>query len=227
MNQDTPKISVIVAAFNQERFIGRCLRSLLNQSIPHEHYEIIVINDGSSDLTRYALELFCDPKNSVVRVITNETNLGLPASLNKGIAVARAPYLVRVDADDFVNKNFLNFLHYYLETNPKADAVACDYLLVNDAENVIERSDCIASPIACGIMFRKDQIIEIGLYDEDFRYQEDRDFRIRFDKKYIVSQLAIPLYRYRRHHNNITNDVLEMDRFKRQLLIKHGIQEKD
>ena len=77
-----PKVTVIVAAYNQEKYIGRCLRSLLHQSMPHEDYEIIVVDDGSEDRTSYALNLFCDPSESVVRVITNNFNLGLPASIN-------------------------------------------------------------------------------------------------------------------------------------------------
>ena len=106
-NSSKCKVSVIVAVYNQERFIGRCLRSLMHQTILHNSYEIIVVNDGSVDKTAYALELFCDPSKSLVRVITNETNLGLPTSLNKGILAARAPYIVRVDSDDFVNTNFI------------------------------------------------------------------------------------------------------------------------
>ena len=85
MTNKNPRVSVLVAAYNQERFIERCLRSLLHQSIPHDDYEIIVVNDGITDKTTYALELFCDPKYSKVKVITNETNLGLPASLNRSI----------------------------------------------------------------------------------------------------------------------------------------------
>jgi len=217
-----PKVSVIVAAYNQQRFIGRCLRSLLHQTLLHKDYEIIVVNDGSKDLTGYALELFCDPKESMVRVLTNENNLGLPASLNIGIRAARAPYVVRVDSDDFVNMNFINFLYFYLETNLNADAVACDYLLLDDAEEVLERCNCMDSPIACGIMFRKEQLFEVGLYDENFRCHEDRDLRIRFEQKYKIHQLALPLYRYRRHENNITNDALEMERHRRNLVEKHG-----
>ena len=75
MIHQKPLVSIIVSAYNQERFIGRCLRSLLHQTIPHNNYEIIVVNDGSTDKTAYALELFCDPKNSVIRVINNEKNL--------------------------------------------------------------------------------------------------------------------------------------------------------
>lgn len=222
-----PKISVIVAAYNQEKFIGRCLRSLLEQSLPHTEYEVIVVNDGSTDRTDYALTLFTDPHNSIVRVITNEKNKGLPASLNIGIRAARADYIVRVDSDDFVNVNFLNFLQYYLETNPEADAVACDYLLLDDEERVLERCNCSEKPIACGIMFRKSHLLEIGLYDEDFQRHEERELRIRFEKKYTINRLELPLYRYRMHENNITKDRDQMEHHLQKLVAKHGIDADD
>ena len=69
MKESKPKISVIVATYNQEKFIGRCLRSLLHQTLPHTDYEIVVINDGSSDKTGFALELFCDHNDSIVKVL--------------------------------------------------------------------------------------------------------------------------------------------------------------
>ena len=97
--------------------------------------------------------------------------------------IARAPYVVRVDSDDFVNKNFLNFLHYYLEENDHVDAVACDYLLLDDEERELKRCNCYEEPIACGIMFRKDHLFDIGLYDESFHYHEERELRIRFEEK--------------------------------------------
>jgi glycosyltransferase involved in cell wall biosynthesis len=220
-----PKVSIIVAAYNQERFIGRCLRSLLHQTMPVSGYEIIVVDDGSTDRTAYALSLFTDRFDSPVKVIVNERNLGLPTSLNRGIRSARAPYIVRVDSDDFVNSNFVNFLSFYLETNPNADAVACDYLLLDDQEQVIERCNCNEKPIACGIMFRKQQLFDIGLYDEDFRYHEERELRIRFERKYKINRLELPLYRYRRHENNMTNNAGEMQRHDELLFRKHGFSD--
>lgn len=218
MTQSVPLVSVIVAAYNQERFIGRCLRSLLHQTMPQVNYEIIVIDDGSSDRTPYALELFHD----AIHTITNESNLGLPASVNLGITVAKAQYVVRVDADDYVNSNFLNFLHFFLDQNPELDAVACDYWLFNDNEEWLERVDCSQRPIACGIMFRKQQLIDIGMYDESFRCHEDRDLRIRFEKKHTINRLQLPLYRYRRHETNLTNDDEAMERHRQGLIRKHG-----
>jgi len=217
-----PKVSVIVAAYNQEKYIGRCLRSLINQNMLKHEYEIIVINDGSTDRTDYALSQFVDPKNSLVKVINNEFNMGLPAALNKGINMSSAPYIVRVDSDDFVNNNFINILYYYLDSNPDCDAVACDYFLVDDVENIIERRDSKNMPIACGIMFRKKHLIEIGLYDEEFRMQEDVDLKIRFEKKYRIHNIRFPLYRYRMHDSNITKNIEKMDSYFEKIKMKHG-----
>ena len=190
--------------------------------MPHENYEIIVVDDGSFDLTPYALDLFSDPSDSVVRVITSDSNRGLPASINLGLNASRAPYVVRLDSDDFVNTNFLNFLHFYLEVNHYADAVACDYLLIDDNEAELGRCNCAEEPIACGIMFRKNQLFDIGLYDESFLWQEEQELRARFEKKYKIHRLELPLYRYRRHENNMTNNLEEMDRHNKRLLAKHS-----
>jgi glycosyltransferase involved in cell wall biosynthesis len=218
VTKSAPLVSVIVAAFNQEQFIGRCLRSLLNQTLPQNSYEIIVIDDGSTDRTPYALQLFHD----AIQIITNRNNEGLPAAINRGIKAARSQYIVRVDADDYVNTNFLNFLHFYLDENPLTDAVACDYWLVNDGDEWLERVDCSKIPIACGILFRRDQLVEIGMYDESFRCHEDSDLRIRFQKKYRIERLALALYRYRRHANNLTNNLENMEQHRQNLLLKHG-----
>ena len=217
MATKNPRVSVLVAAYNQERFIGRCLRSLLHQTMPLGDYEIIVINDGSTDRTSYALELFHD----AIQVVVNEENQGLPASLNRGIAVSQGPYIVRVDSDDYVNENFLQFLHYFLQQNPEMDAIACDYWLFNDDEVWLRRANCLEEPIACGIMFRKKHIEEIGLYDESFRLHEERELRIRFEKKYRIHRLELPLYRYRRHEGNMTNDQEAMDWHHQKLIKKH------
>jgi glycosyltransferase involved in cell wall biosynthesis len=219
--ESQPIISVIVPVYNQELYIGRCLRSLLHQSINHENYEIIVIDDGSTDRTPYALELFSDKFNSPIVVLKNSTNSGLPASLNKAILNSRSEYIVRVDSDDFVNVNFLTFLYNFIEFNKYADAVACDYYLVNDNEEVLQRVNCLEHPIACGILYKKSHLIELGMYDESFKCHEERDFRIRFEKKYMINRLELPLYRYRRHEDNMTNNKSQMEYFEMQLQEKH------
>jgi glycosyltransferase involved in cell wall biosynthesis len=211
-------ISVIVAAHNEERYIGRCLRSLLAQTFPRTKFDIIVVDDGSTDRTAAVLKTF----GNDVKVLRNDENIGLPASLNRAISSTHSKFVVRVDADDFVNASFLEILHLFLTENPRMDAVACDYLLVDDREEVLARCDAMKEPIACGIMFRTEQLIDIGLYDESFLRHEDRDLRLRFLDRYLIHQVALPLYRYRRHEENITNDTAEMRHHEQRLRDKHG-----
>ncbi|MDQ6770832.1 MAG: glycosyltransferase family 2 protein [Gemmatimonadota bacterium] len=213
-----PTISVLVPAHNQEKYIGRCLRSLLSQTYPREAFEIVVIDDSSQDRTAFALELFKED----ITLVRNETNLGLPSSLNRGILATSAPYVVRVDSDDYVNAEFLNLLHLFLSNNRYMDAIACDYLVVNDREEVLERKNCAEDPIACGIMFRTEQLIDVGLYDESFRLHEERDLRFRFLQKYEIHRLELPLYRYRRHETNLTNNTEHMAHHMTRLIQKHG-----
>lgn len=217
-NFKVPLVSVIVPVFNQEKYIGRCLRSLLAQTFPKNDFEIIVINDGSADKTGYALDLF---KEDVI-IINNEINLGLPASLNRGILAAKSQLIVRVDSDDYVGVNFINFLYNFIAQNEYMDAVACDYNLIDNNGLKISRESCLDNPIGCGIIFRLNQLIDIGLYDENFLRHEERELRIRFLKKYKIHRLELPLYRYRRHDRNITNDNDAMELHMYNLLAKHG-----
>lgn len=216
------KVSVIVAAFNHEKFISRCLRSLFNQTFYHRDYEILVIDDGSTDRTKFILDLFSKPDDEFLRIFGNEKNLGLPATLNKALALAKGKFIVRVDSDDFVNQNFISFLYSYLTLNETSDAVACDYLMVDDNEDTISRCDCFQNPIACGVMFQKQHLFDIGLYDSELRCHEERDLRIRFEENYSVDRLHVPLYRYRRHDDNMTNCSTLTEYYDHRLNEKHS-----
>ena len=223
ITQNKAVISVIIPAFNQDKYIGRCIRSVLSQQLPRDSYEIILVNDGSTDNTAYAMDVFQDE----LIIINNERNLGLPASLNKAISNIKTPYFVRVDADDYISSYFLPFLYAFIEGNEYMDAVSCDYNLVDNDGRVIERKNCMDDPIGCGIIFRTDQIIEIGAYDEDFLLHEERDLRIRFLEKYKIHRLEMALYRYRKHEENMTNNKSRFDHFMKNLRSKHDENKED
>ena len=214
-----PMISVLITAYNVEKYIGRAIRSTLSQSMSREDYEIIVVNDCSSDRTRFGLEVFEDD----IRLINNDERLGLPASLNEGIRKSKAQYITRIDGDDYVHEDFLKVLSLHLGLNEDIDAVACDYQIVNDKQHILDRKNCLLEPIACGIMFRIEHLVDIGLYDESFLAREDEDLRIRFLRKYNIERVALPLYRYRRHDNNLTNNEEKMIDYDQLLKSKHQL----
>ena len=174
---------------------------------------MIVVDDGSGDGTLDAVQPFVDS----IRVFKNSANVGLPASLNTGIRNAKGQFVVRVDADDYVHFEYLKMLMIHLQLNHVIDAIACDYLLVDERQNRIRIVDCSLEPIGCGIMFRLAQLIDIGLYDPSFLRCEEEELRHRFEKKYSIERLKVPLYRYRMHSNNMSSDEHMMNYYRTRL----------
>ena len=101
------------------------------------------------------------------------------------------------------------------------DAVAVDYVTVDDEEQHLAQYSIDDEPIACGIMYRKDFFFDAGLYDKNFRAREDEDFRLRFLEKHNIYRIILPLYRYRKHENNMTSDTDGMDQYANMLKQKH------
>lgn len=192
-------VSVILPVYNSERYIGRCLRSLNRQSLHYKNYEIVVIDDFSSDSSLKEIKKY---KSKNIRLIKNKKNLGLAKSLNIGIKNAKGSLLVRVDSDDWVHEDFLNILSTFLFINHELDAVACDYVLTDEKEKNIKIENCDKKPIGCGIMFRTQQLLDLGLYDEKFQYAEEEALRKIFLKKYKITRIPLNLYRYRQHKAN-------------------------
>jgi glycosyltransferase involved in cell wall biosynthesis len=208
-----PIVSIIVPARNQEKFIGRSIRSALNQQFGKGDFEVIVVDDGSTDRTTYALQVFGES----IKVLRNEKCGGLPAALNLGVRAAQGRFIVRLDADDFVHEQYINVLYWHLMLNQNLHAVACDYVLVDENGIYMSVKNCEEEPIGCGIMFRIEHLIDLGLYDESMLAHEDQDLRIRFQQKFSIYRVPLPLYRYCRHENNMTNDKESMAMYKRRL----------
>lgn len=210
-------VSIIITAYNYERYIERAIRSCLDQSLSKNQYEVIVINDCSTDSTANILENYKEE----IRIFNLEKNVGLSAARNFGVKKALGQFIVFLDADDYIQRDLLLIQKTFLAENNSLDAVSVDYYLVDDRGNHIEHIDSEKKPIACGIMFRKDLLFDIGLYDESFRAREEEDLRIRFLKKHRIYNIILPLYRYRMHDNNLTKNEAEMDKYKRKLNDKH------
>lgn len=216
----TVEVSVIIPVKNAMAYIGRCLRSLINQNFDREKYEIILVNDKSIDKTKEAII----PYLKELVYVENKKSLGLPGSLNVGIKHAKGQYILRVDADDWVHEEYINILYNLLHLNNELDAVACDYYLMDNKQKIISKENCIKKPIGCGIMFRSHHLIEIGLYDKKLMSSGDEDLLIRYKKKYDIFRVPIPLYRYRRHQKNMTNNKKLLKKYEKKLLKKHKIR---
>lgn len=210
-------VSIIITAHNYAHYVERAIRSALDQSLPKSEYEIIVVNDASTDHTKAILENYVEE----VRVFNLESNLGLSGARNFGIKKAKGQFIVFLDADDYIHRDLLKVQKLYLEENNKLDAVSTDYYLVDERGTRIRHVNSEEEPIACGIMFRKDFLYNIGLYDETFRAREEEDLRLRWQAQYNIYNLIIPLYRYRMHDSNLTKNEQAMQVHKNLLDTKH------
>jgi glycosyltransferase involved in cell wall biosynthesis len=210
-------VSIIITSYNYAKYVERAIRSCMDQTIPKSTYEILIVNDCSTDETALILENFQDE----CRVFNLEKNVGLSAARNFGIKKAKGQFVVFLDADDYLQKDLIYVQKTFLTENNDIDAISTNYFLVDEKGNHIEHVDAEEKPIACGIMFRKDLLFDIGLYDETFRAREEEDLRHRFLSKYKIYNLILPLYRYRKHGNNLTDNHEEMEKHAQKLKEKH------
>jgi glycosyltransferase involved in cell wall biosynthesis len=200
-------ISVIITNYNNEAYIGRAIRSCLKQSLPDKQYEVIVVDDCSTDSSREIIWSF----GSKIRHMFPPENVGVAEASNIGIKAALGKFIIRVDSDDYINENTLLFLSEVLNQNPSIGFVYSDHLRVDKEENVIERVDIHSPELlfrhGAGIMFRKTHLEAIGLYDKTLRNAEDYNLLKKYIKNWDGYHLPLPLYRYRQHDTNMTNDV--------------------
>jgi glycosyltransferase involved in cell wall biosynthesis len=213
------QVSVVITCYNRERFISRAIRSALSQRFSRDNFEVIVVDDGSSDNSPRIIRDFGD---EIIPIFFRK-NRGLPAARNMGIRRARGRFVVHLDSDDYFHDELLHIEYLHLALNPEWGAVACDYFQVDTNEAHIKRHDAQREPIACGIMFRKENLIEIGLYDERMRLCEDEELRRRYEARYEIGYVHLPLYRYTKHEGNLTNDIQAVDKYRKRL---HGVSGK-
>ncbi len=216
------QVSVIITCHNYARYLSRAIRSAVNQAISKEEFEIIVVDDASTDETRKVMNTY----SGRIKPLILKKNVGLAAARNEGIKAALGRFVVNLDADDYIDENLLLVEMMFLNANPSWDAVSCDYYLVDENEKHIGRISGSEKPIACGVMFRTDLLLRIGLYDENFKMREEEDLRIRFEKDHNIKNIELPLYRYRKHDNNMTNNKDGMAKYKKILKSKHNVKKK-
>lgn len=211
-------ISIIITNYNKAEFLSRCIRSALNQKhLMKRDFEIIVIDDYSKD---GSVKIIKDFSDDVIKIF-NKLNKGLSYSRNLGIKKSKAKYVFFLDADDYISNDTLFILKRALDENSNWGGVAADYETVNKDKKIIKRFSSKDNPIACGIMYRKNTIKKVGMFNNKFRFNEDIDFRIRYFKKFKIGNIPIPLYRYTKYKKNLSKDKKLVKKYNELLLKTH------
>jgi len=205
-----PKFSVIIGNYNCKKFLKLAIHSVLTQT--YKNFELIIIDDGSSDNSRKIIQEY---ENNPKVIVIFQKQKGLNISNNVAIRLAKGEYIIRLDADDWLDKNALKILTKYLDDNKDRVLVFPDYFEV-DADGVVinrikrhnfDKVTLLDRPAhgACTLI-RKKYLKEVGMYDENFSCQDGYDIWLRLTYKYKVGNINKPLFFYRRHENNLTNN---------------------
>ncbi len=213
-----PKVSVIIPAYNHERYVGEAIQSVLDQT--YQEFELIIINDGSTDSTEAEILKFKDDR---IRYYSHE-NRGLSATLNRGIELAGGEYFNFLPSDDAFFPEKLEVQLKAFEGNPDL-GVIFSYPQLIDAQGREIRDDPAAQwPIvpyetkeeifpalfernflsAPTALVRMECFKKAGRFDESLRYAQDYDLWMRILKYYDARLIRRPLVKYRWHGENLT-----------------------
>lgn len=217
-----PLVTVYITNYNYGRYIKQAIESVLNQSL--EDYELLIIDDGSTDNSKDIIELYRAIPN--VKIIYQQ-NKGLNITNNIAMRVASGKYLVRLDADDYFVPDALEKMVNILEGDADLGLVFPDYYYVDANGNMIgeERRHNFNKEVslydqpahgAC-TMIRLESLRMMGGYNESFSCQDGYDLWIKFITYHKVTNINEPLFYYRQHGNNLTTNENRILSTRRQI----------
>ncbi|MBI4596961.1 MAG: glycosyltransferase family 2 protein [Candidatus Omnitrophica bacterium] len=201
------RISVILCCYNGAPWVGEALGSLDRQTMPRDGYEVVFVNDGSTDATEQAMAPYRARSN--VQYLAHERNQGLVASCNQALEASHGEYIVRLDADDTFEPPLLERMSTLLREG-QTDLVYSDRYEWSEKRRarrlITLGSFNLFDLTAVGTMMRRDLVLSVGGYRELFWEEYDLYLRYLLRSGRAASRVPEPLFTYRRHHGSMTSD---------------------
>mgnify|MGYP002626235807 CR=1 FL=1 len=210
------KISIIVPVYNVEKYLSKCLNSLINQTL--KEIEIICINDGSTDSCNKILENFKSTDSRII--VINQKNQGVSVARNNGLEIAKGEYISFVDSDDWIDEDFCEKL-YNSAKKYNADIAVCGVIKINEKykqpilhfeqedilQNIEEKliaCDIPDKSYSCNKIYKKDALDKSGVRFTPNIVYEDMIFTPKI-LYYSDKLVTVPdtYYYYYRHKNSL------------------------
>lgn len=217
-----PTVSVVMPVFNAESFLEEAIESTLNQTMAD--LELVAVDDESTDSSLAILRRY-EQKDDRVRVIARP-HAGIVGTRNAGIEVARGPFVAALDNDDAMYPQRLAEQSAFLQQHDDCVAVGAGALLVDrDGDPLIERHLPTAGDeierelldgrnpmMQPGVLFRRDALIQVGGYRDDFDFSEDYDLFLRLSECGRLANLDSVLLKHRQHMSRASVSQFEQQR---------------
>lgn len=208
-----PRVSVILPVCNGEPFLAEAIGSIVAQSFGD--FELIAIDDGSTDASGDILDRLARGDRRIIAL--HQSNAGIVASLNRGLAFAHGEFIARMDADDVAHPERFARQVAFLDAHPDVAAVGCAVTLIDDAGKRLRDVDYPGAPDAVSafletgsalahptVMMRRDRVRAVGGYRAAYRHAEDYDLWLRLDERYRLANLPERLLLYRKHESKLS-----------------------
>ncbi|WP_406857098.1 glycosyltransferase family A protein [Alsobacter sp. KACC 23698] len=205
-------VTIVLPVHNGERYLRQSIDSCLSQT--HSALELVVVDDCSTDATARILAEYAAADDRV-RIIRNETNKGLPETLNVGFRAARGRYLTWTSDDNLYSPDALRFMVQQLSTYPDVGFVYTALHTIDEqgrdlnlalcsAPTGLRRHELAAGAVRACFMYRAEVRDTVGPYRAEYRHAEDFDYWVRICLSYKARHYHLPLYRYRLHASSLT-----------------------
>lgn len=206
-----PRVTVLMPVFNGAKYLREAIDSIIAQTF-HD-FEFLIINDGSTDDSVSIINSYTDSR---IRLENNESNLGLIATLNYGIDLARGEYVARMDCDDISSPSRLATQVEFMDNNPAVGLCGTWIKVFGDRE-WINRYPTTHEAISCGLLFatmfahptvlwRREPFAHFKLYyDPKYQHAEDYELWTRCARSMRTANIPKPLLRYRLHEQQVSS----------------------
>lgn len=221
-------ISIVVICHNYGRFLRKCLSSIIKADNKFVK-EIIIIDDSSNDNTSIISTEF--QKNYKKIFFFKKKFKSLSKSTNYAISKSSGSWIVKVDADDYVSKNFISDFVSEIKINNQTDYICSDIICFDDKkktrfklkQDFITKNSFFKYPLGSGSLFKKKLWKSVNGFNENLYYQDDLDFWLKIKKINNLVYLNKANYFYRKHGKNMSKNVILKYITKIYLLLKNLI----
>lgn len=227
-------ITLIICCYNNEKFLSKCLNSIIKQKKNKIPFDIIFVNDGSQDSSLSIANKILN-KIENVKIINNKKNLGLSKSCNKAIKSTQTEYFIRIDSDDYVSSRFVYYFEKAILKN-KTDFIFCNRIeFWNKKKKFVSNSKLnLFKMISCATCLNTKKVKKIGGYKNILWEEYDLYIRYLRKKKNLIN-IDKYLYFYRKHYKSMSFSKKWSQRawfqlekkFTKNLLMKFGNYNKD
>ena len=217
-------VSVIIPAYNVERFIAETIDSVLVQS--YSNWELIIIDDGSNDNTATIIQKYCETDSRINYFY--QPNSGVSIARNNGLSKAKGKYIALLDADDVWEKDNLTLKIAFLEENPDTKWVYSDMYDADENMNIIKtgatgtdnnilesillwKREVVPGPCS-NVVFSKICYDQGVLFDKNLSTAADQDFTLQLASKYKGHHIKNPLWKYRILNNSMSRNIKTMEK---------------